>query len=266
MIQTVNLVKSYDLGEHEVHALAGVSLTIEDGEFVAIIGASGSGKSTLMNILGCLDQPTSGSYYLDGAEVSDLSDDELAIVRNQAIGFVFQNYNLLPRMTAVRQVELPLIYRGIPAREREELAIDALITVGLGDRLDHKPTEMSGGQQQRVAIARAVVTEPSLILADEPTGNLDSRTSHEIVAVFQRLNRELGITVVYVTHEPDIAEHAGRIVQMRDGHVVSDIINEFPRQAEEELKALGGAPERLEAPAAQPSALGPGPEIQTEPG
>ncbi|HEU0075737.1 MAG TPA: ABC transporter ATP-binding protein [Dehalococcoidia bacterium] len=239
MIELVNIVKTYDLGEHQVHAMAGVSLSIDDGEFVAIIGASGSGKSTLMNILGCLDQPTSGDYVLDGTLVSDLTDDELAYVRNQAIGFVFQNYNLLPRMPAVRQVELPLIYRAFPPREREELAVAALTAVGLADRLEHKPTEMSGGQQQRVAIARALVTEPSLILADEPTGNLDSRTSLEIVALIQRLNRDRGMTVIYVTHESDIADHAGRIIQMRDGLIVSDTFNESPRQATEELEALG---------------------------
>jgi putative ABC transport system ATP-binding protein len=267
MIETVDLIKSYDLGEHIVHALSGVSLTVEDGEFVAIIGASGSGKSTLMNILGCLDQPTSGSYYLDGVEVSDMTDDELAVVRNQAIGFVFQNYNLLPRMPAVRQVELPLIYRGVPSQDREDLAVDALVAVGLGDRLEHKPTEMSGGQQQRVAIARALVTEPSMILADEPTGNLDSRTSLEIVAVFQRLNLERGMTVVYVTHEPEIAEHASRIIQMRDGRVVSDLANESPRQATEELKTYGDAMEHLTVPADEDApATGPAGGLQTEAG
>jgi len=241
MIQLNDIVKRYDTGEDNVvYALRGVSLTIEDGEFVAIIGSSGSGKSTMMNILGCLDQPTSGEYTLDDMLVSDLSEDELALVRNQAIGFVFQNYNLLPRMPAVRQVELPLIYRGM--RDRTPLAVEALKAVGLGDRLMHKPNEMSGGQQQRVAIARALITDPSLILADEPTGNLDSTTSLEIIALFQHLNRERGITVIYVTHEPDIAEHAGRIIQMRDGRIVADLRNETPRWAEDELKRVPTTP------------------------
>ena len=239
MIQLIDIVKRYDAGENTVFALRGVTLTIEDGEFVAIIGASGSGKSTMMNILGCLDQPTSGTYILDGMRVSDLSDDELALVRNQAIGFVFQNYNLLPRMPAIRQVELPLIYRG--ATNRLRLAEDALRAVGLGDRLHHKPTEMSGGQQQRVAIARALITSPSLILADEATGNLDSRTSLEIMALFQHLNLERNMTVIYVTHEPDIAQHATRIIQMRDGAVLSDVRNEDRLWAPDELNELGGA-------------------------
>ncbi len=238
MIQLIDIVKSYELGEHTVHALRGVTLAIEDGEFVAIIGASGSGKSTLMNIVGCLDQPTSGTYILDDMHVSDLSEDELALVRNQAIGFVFQSYNLLPRMPAIRQVELPLVYRG--THQRLELAKEALKVVGLGERLMHKPKEMSGGEQQRVAIARALITSPSLILADEPTGNLDSRTSLEIIALFQALNRERDITVVYVTHEPEIAAHAKRIIQMRDGRIVSDLINESPLRAEEELRELHG--------------------------
>jgi len=238
MIELTDIWKTYDAGEHVVHALAGVSLTIDDGEFVAIVGTSGSGKSTLMNILGCLDQPTSGDYILDGAKVSDLDDDELALVRNQAIGFVFQNYNLLPRIPAVRQVELPLIYRGVRDRDRTAAAIDALEAVGLGDRLHHKPTEMSGGQQQRVAIARAMVTSPSLILADEPTGNLDSRTSLEIISLFQHVNRERNITVIYVTHESDIAEHASRVIQMRDGRIIVDARNEHPRWAEDEIKHL----------------------------
>jgi putative ABC transport system ATP-binding protein len=236
MIELVDIVKTYVMGEVVLNALQGVSLTIEDGEFVAIIGASGSGKSTMMNILGCLDQPSSGTYLLDRMRVSDMDEDELALVRNQAIGFVFQNYNLLPRMPAVRQVELPLIYRGV--RDRIPVCIEALRAVGLGDRLYHKPTEMSGGQQQRVAIARAIVANPSIILADEPTGNLDSRTSLEIIALFQHLNRERNITVVYVTHEPEIAEHAGRIIQMRDGQIVADISNQSPRWAEDELKTL----------------------------
>ncbi len=237
MIQLQDITKSYPTGEHVVHALRGVTLTVEDGEFVAIVGASGSGKSTLMNILGCLDQPSSGLYSLDGMRVSDLSEDDLALVRNQAIGFVFQSYNLLPRMPAIRQVELPLIYRGI--KNRLEICYEALRLVGLADRWRHKPTELSGGEQQRVAIARAVITSPSLILADEPTGNLDSRTSLEIIALFQALNRERAITVIYVTHEPEIAAHAGRVIQMRDGRIVSDTLNEEPLWAEDELKRLG---------------------------
>jgi putative ABC transport system ATP-binding protein len=205
----------------------------------------------MMNILGCLDQPSSGTYILDGMRVSDLTDDELALVRNQAIGFVFQNYNLLPRMPAIRQVELPLIYRGSP--NRLQLAADALRAVGLEQRMYHKPTEMSGGQQQRVAIARALITRPSLILADEATGNLDSKTSLEIMALFQHLNLERNMTVIYVTHEPDIAQHATRIIQMRDGKVVSDTRNEDRLWAPDELKELGSStPElgALELPAA----------------
>ncbi len=249
MIELTGIKKIYDLGEHEVAALAGVDLTIEDGEFVAIVGASGSGKSTMMNILGCLDQPTEGEYRIDGVPVSNLTEDELALVRNRAIGFVFQNYNLLPRMPAVRQVELPLVYRGV--QNRTPLAIEALQSVGLGDRLYHKPTEMSGGQQQRVAIARALVTDPSLILADEPTGNLDSKTSLEIIAIFQHLNRERGITVIYVTHETDIAEHASRIVHMRDGLIVDDVNVAEPLWAPDELETLAPAiPALLEKAAA----------------
>jgi len=236
VIQLVDLVKTYQTGEYAVHALAGVTLTIEDGEFVAIVGASGSGKSTLMNVLGCLDQPTSGSYVLDGMQVSELDEDELALVRNQAIGFVFQNYNLLPRMPALRQVELPLVYRGM--RDRTEAAIEALRAVGLEERIMHKPTELSGGEQQRVAIARAIITSPSLILADEPTGNLDSRTSLEIIALFQALNRGRQITVIYVTHETEIADHAGRIIQMRDGRIIADVLNESPLFAEDEIRRL----------------------------
>ncbi len=236
MIELDRIVKTYQMGEHEVHALRGITLSIDDGDFVAIIGTSGSGKSTLMNILGCLDQPTSGTYVLDGMRVSDLSEEELALVRNQAIGFVFQNYNLLPRMPAVRQVELPLVYRGV--KERTSPAIEALKAVGLGERVMHKPKEMSGGEQQRVAIARALITSPSLILADEPTGNLDTRTSLEIIGLFQALNWERGISVIYVTHEPDIAAHARRLIQVRDGMILSDIINDSPLRAEDELREL----------------------------
>ena len=220
MIEIEGLSKVYRLGAIEVHALRGVSLRIAKGELVSIMGPSGSGKSTLMNILGCLDQPTAGIYRLDGEEVSGLSDDELAAVRNRKIGFVFQSFNLLPRMTAREQVELPLLYGR--ANHRRRRAEEALAMVGLADRLHHRPTELSGGQQQRVAIARALVTGPSIILADEPTGNLDSRSSEEIIAIFQELNRERGITVVYVTHERDIAQHTRRIIQMRDGLIVGD--------------------------------------------
>lgn len=220
MIEIEGLSKVYQMGEIEVRALAGVDLRIDKGEFVAIMGPSGSGKSTLMNIVGCLDQPTAGSYRLDGEEVSGLSDDELALVRNQKIGFVFQNFNLLPRMNALEQVELPLVYAG--ADNRRERAEEALELVGLADRVRHKPTELSGGQQQRVAIARALVTGPTIILADEPTGNLDTHSSEEIMAIFQDLNKGHGITVVFVTHEADIAQHTRRIVHMRDGLIVSD--------------------------------------------
>jgi putative ABC transport system ATP-binding protein len=251
MLELVDIVKRYEMGEHVVMALNGVSLKIEDGEFVAITGTSGSGKSTMMNIIGCLDTPSSGSYFLEGMDVSDLNDDELAYVRNSAIGFVFQNYNLLPRMPAIRQVELPLVYRGV--RNRTELALEALDAVGLGDRALHKPPELSGGQQQRVAIARALITDPAIMLADEPTGNLDSRTSLEIIGIFQKLNRERGMTVIYVTHEPEIAAHASRVIQMRDGQIVGDIRSESPLQAAEELAALG-SPQVANAPAQPPDA------------
>ncbi|MBI4494515.1 MAG: ABC transporter ATP-binding protein [Chloroflexi bacterium] len=220
MIRITNLHKIYRLGNVEVPALQGVDLEIADGELVAIMGPSGSGKSTLMNILGCLDVPTSGSYELDGQQVAGLSDDQLAAIRNRKIGFVFQSFNLLPRMRAVEQVEVPLIYAG--ARQRRERALAALASVGLAERVHHRPTELSGGQQQRVAIARALVTQPSLILADEPTGALDSHTSEEIMGLLQQLNQERGITVLFVTHEPDIALHTRRIVHIRDGRITSD--------------------------------------------
>ena len=219
-IQIVDVRKVYRLGTIEVAALQGVSLEIDDGELVSIMGPSGSGKSTLMNILGCLDVPTSGSYRLDGQEVGRLKDDQLAQVRSRKIGFVFQQFNLLPRTPAIEQVELPMVYAGI--RDRRARALAALEAVGLSDRAHHKPTELSGGQQQRVAIARALVNEPSIILADEPTGALDTRTSTEIMAIFQRLNRERGLTVIFVTHEPDIAYHTRRIVHLRDGLITSD--------------------------------------------
>jgi len=220
MIQVRGLTKVYQMGDIQVQALRGIDLDIADGELTAIMGPSGSGKSTLMNILGCLDQPSAGSYLLDGMEVATLSDNQLAEIRNRKIGFVFQSFNLLPRRTAVEQVELPLLYAR--ASNRRERAIEALNLVGLGDRLYHKPTEMSGGQQQRVAIARALVTNPSLILADEPTGNLDSKASEEVIATFLRLNEERGITVVFVTHEPDIAAYTRRIIHIRDGAISSD--------------------------------------------
>lgn len=220
VIDIRNITKTYQMGEVEVNALRGVSLKIYSGEFLSIMGPSGSGKSTLMNILGCLDQPTSGEYFLDGEDVSRLSEQELARVRNKKIGFVFQSFNLLKRTSALRQVELPLIYAGVSGRTKKARA--ALESVGLGKRLDHLPSELSGGQQQRVAIARALVNEPAMILADEPTGNLDSRSGMEVMQIFQRLNQEQGITTIFVTHDPWIARHTRRVIMLRDGLVIAD--------------------------------------------
>ncbi|MBA2459605.1 MAG: ABC transporter ATP-binding protein [Gemmatimonadales bacterium] len=224
MIRVVELSRAYQMGGERIHALRGVTLEIGRNEYVAIMGPSGSGKSTMMNLLGCLDTPTGGEYWLNGQEVSRLSDDELARVRNREIGFVFQTFNLLPRATALHNVELPLVYAGIGARERRKRAADALDQVGLADRMDHRPNELSGGQRQRVAIARALVNRPSILLADEPTGNLDSVTSEEIMRVFGDLHAA-GQTVIMVTHEPDIAAHAERVVVLRDGVLEVDRLN-----------------------------------------
>jgi putative ABC transport system ATP-binding protein len=217
-----NIKKIYQMGDVEVQALSGVDLDIEQGEMVAIMGPSGSGKSTLMNIIGCLDVPSEGTFEIDGTDVSRLKDDELAAIRCRKIGFVFQNFNLLPRTTALANVELPLIYAGVSGRERQKRAQESLQLVGLGERQRHKPNELSGGQQQRVAIARALINRPSMILADEPTGNLDTRTSIEIMELFQRLNLEQNITIVFVTHNPETADYCERVVRIRDGVLESD--------------------------------------------
>ncbi len=238
LIEVRDLVKTYQLGEHQVLALRGVSLDIAAGEFVAVMGPSGSGKSTFMNLLGCLDTPTAGAYRLDGDDVSKLSRDALAAIRNLKLGFVFQTFNLLPRMTALENVELPLLYSATSARERRDRALARLREVGLESRASHRPSQLSGGQQQRVAIARALVNEPRLILADEPTGNLDTRTSVEIMAILQRMNRR-GITIVLVTHEDDIAKFASRIVVFRDGRLRSDTPVAAPADAEAVLPTLG---------------------------
>ena len=238
VIQTDKITKTYVTGTNEVHALRDVDLKVTRGELVAIMGTSGSGKSTLMNMLGCLDTPTSGSYTLDGVRVDGLGKNELAAIRNQKLGFVFQGFNLLARTSAVANVELPMLYdRSGRKRDIRALAVSALERVGLGDRLDHQPSELSGGQQQRVAIARALVTEPALVLADEPTGNLDSRTSVEVMALFQQLNAQ-GTTIVVVTHEPDIAAYATRIVRMRDGRILSDELVADRHDAARDLKEL----------------------------
>jgi putative ABC transport system ATP-binding protein len=233
LLRVRDLVKNYRMGDMEVPALRGVTLAIERGEFVAVMGSSGSGKSTFMNILGCLDRPTSGKYFLDGDEVGGLTADQWAEIRNQRIGFVFQGFNLLARTTALENVELPMMYNGCSGKQRHQRALEVLGQVGLDQRLNHTPNQLSGGQQQRVAIARALVNQPSLILADEPTGNLDSVTSGEIMGLFQRLNRDQGITIVLVTHETDIAEYAQRQIHFKDGLVVSDHLTESPRSSME---------------------------------
>jgi putative ABC transport system ATP-binding protein len=245
VISVRNLVKTYKVGEHEVRALRGVNLEVARGEFLAVTGPSGSGKSTFMHIIGCLDRPTSGQYFLDGQDVSRMSKDALAAIRNRKIGFVFQGFNLLARTSALDNVELPLLYGGgLRSSDRHKRAMDVLKAVGLGDRADHHPNQLSGGQQQRVAIARALVNNPSILLADEPTGNLDTKTSIEVMGIFQRLNEERGITIVLITHEMDIAEYGTRMVTFRDGHVVADRGVTRRRNAYEELAAL---PEPAEA-------------------
>jgi putative ABC transport system ATP-binding protein len=221
VISLRRVVKSYAMGEITVHALQGVSIDIYPGEYVAVMGASGSGKSTLMNILGCLDIPSKGRYLLDSVDVRYLDDNELADIRNRKIGFIFQSFNLIPRTSAIENVELPLVYAGVKGKERRRLAARALHTVGLGDRVRHLPSELSGGQQQRVAVARAIVTNPAIVLADEPTGNLDTHSTAEVLSVFDRLNQE-GRTVIMITHEDDVAAHAGRIIRLRDGEVIDD--------------------------------------------
>jgi len=240
LIAVRQLTKIYDVGDVKVHALRGITLEIERGEFVSIIGPSGSGKSTLMHILGCLDRPTSGTYTLNGRDVSQLSDDELSAIRNEQIGFVFQGFNLLARTTAVENVELPLLYTQAGrahAADRRRRALEALAAVGLQDRAEHHPNQLSGGQQQRVAIARALLNNPSILLADEPTGNLDSRTSIEVMDIFQRLKEDRGITVILITHEQQVADYGTRIIRFKDGRTVSDAANVSRRTASSELEA-----------------------------
>jgi len=238
VIELEHIHKTYTMGDVQVHALRGVSLTIREGEFVAIMGASGSGKSTTMNILGCLDRPTKGTYILDGQDVSEMSKDERADIRSRKIGFVFQGFNLLSRTSALENVELPMLYAGVSSAERHARAMESLASVGLAGREQNHPNQLSGGQQQRVAVARALVNDPALILADEPTGNLDSRTSVEVMEIFQRLNRERGITLILVTHEADIAQYAQRIVVFKDGKIRKDYQVEHQRDAAEELRSL----------------------------
>ncbi len=224
VIAVKNLSKTYQMGSTEVRALRSIDLDIYPNEFVALMGPSGSGKSTLMNLLGCLDTPTTGEYFLSGERVSEMADDELAVIRNQRIGFVFQTFNLLPRLSALDNVALPLVYAGLSKDKRTDKSREVLGTVGLADRIDHKPNELSGGQRQRVAVARALVNDPSIILADEPTGNLDTKTSYEIMDILEKLH-EAGHTIILVTHEQDIAEHAHRVVRLRDGEIESDMLN-----------------------------------------
>jgi putative ABC transport system ATP-binding protein len=238
VIEIKDLVKDYKVGEMLVHVLKGISFEIERGDFVSIMGPSGSGKSTLMNILGCLDKPTSGTYMLDGISVGNLNRDQLAEIRNKKIGFVFQQFNLLARTSAAENVELPMMYTDASARERRERAMKALLAVGLAGREEHQPSQLSGGQQQRVAIARSLVNDPSIILADEPTGALDSRTSIEIMAIFQRLNREKGITMIVVTHDPDVATYSNRSVHFKDGRLRLDERLAHPRDAHQDLEQL----------------------------
>ena len=247
VISVRDLTKTYHVGDHSVHALRAISLDVEPGEFVAVIGPSGSGKSTLMHILGCLDQPTSGQYFLDGRDVSRLSDDEISLVRNKQIGFVFQGFNLLTRTSALENVELPLLYglSNISAAERKHRAMKALTAVGLESRADHHANQLSGGQQQRVAIARALLNNPSILLADEPTGNLDSKTSVEVMEIFQSLQCERGITIVLITHEMDVAQYGSRIISFKDGCIVSDTSNDNRRHATGELEEMAAEPERV---------------------
>lgn len=238
VISIENIKRNFQVGDETVHALRGVSFSIEEGEFVTIMGTSGSGKSTLLNTLGCLDTPTSGEYYLDGISVRQMSKAERAILRNRKIGFVFQNYNLLPKTTAVENVELPLMYNpAVSATERRKRAIEALQRVGLGDRLEHKSNQMSGGQMQRVAIARALVNNPAVILADEATGNLDTRTSFEILVLFQELHAA-GRTIIFVTHNPEIAQYSSRNIRLRDGHIIEDVVNANVLSAKQALATL----------------------------
>ncbi len=249
IIEIKDLVKDFHLGAVPVHVLKNISFEIEHGDFVSLMGPSGSGKSTLMNILGCLDTPTSGNYKLDGVSVGELKSDQLAEIRNKKIGFVFQQFNLLARTSAIENVELPLLYSDTPASERHERATKALLAVGLAGREDHQPSQLSGGQQQRVAIARSLVNNPSIILADEPTGALDSRIGIEIMAIFQRLNREEGITMIVVTHDPDIASYASRNLLFKDGKLHGDVRLEKPRDARKDLEQLPAEPVEQEVPA-----------------